>query len=338
VLDLEFIMSELKRRRPGQSNLDSSRNESDEFEIVSGIIGKTTTGAPLTFIVKNKDIDSSHYEKFKTILRPSHADYPAFIKYNGFSDSRGSGRFSGRITVGYVIAGAIAKQLLKLYNINVFAYVASIGPVADDSVYHFDYLEKLFEIRDKSPVHALQEELSNRMVAEIETVKKEKDSIGGTIRCVINNVPPGVGSPVFNSLESRISKAIFSIPAIKGIEFGAGFKAARIKGSEHNDPWIIKQNKIITSKNDAGGIIGGLSSGMPIEFTVAVKPTASIGKLQKTVNVNTMKEVELKIEGRHDPCIAPRAVVVVESMAAIVILDELMKSEYYKIINKKRGV
>jgi chorismate synthase len=326
IIDTNYIQSELNKRRPGLSNLSSSRMELDEFEILSGVFNNKTTGAPLSIIVKNKDIDSVQYEKIKEIIRPSHADYPVFVRYKGYADYRGSGRFSGRITVGYVLAGALAKLILKNYGITIFAYTKSIGNVWDNTKYSYENISKLIEIRDNSPVNALNLELSNQMVNEIETVKKENDSIGGTIRCIINNVPPGIGSPVFSSLESNISKAIFSIPAIKGIEFGVGFKAASMRGSEHNDPWIIDQNKILTSKNDAGGIIGGLSTGMPIEFVVAVKPTASIGKLQKTVNIKMMKEVELKLEGRHDPCIVPRAVVIVEAMAAIVILDELLKS------------
>jgi chorismate synthase len=291
----------------------------------------------LSFIVKNEDIDSSSYEKFKDIMRPSHADYPAYVKYRGYSDFRGSGRFSGRITLAYVIVGAVAKLILERYNINIFAYTASIGKVSDDSNYSIDNITDLIKKRDNSPVHTLISELSDQMIAEIETVAKEKDSIGGIIKCMIINVPIGVGSPIFNNLESRISSAIFSIPAIKAIEFGAGFKAACMKGSEHNDPWIIKDNKIKTSKNDAGGIIGGLSTGMPIEFSVSVKPTASIGKPQKTVNIKTMKEVELKLEGRHDPCIVPRAVVIVEAMAALVILDELMKYEKSIRFNNQEG-
>jgi len=325
-IDRNFIQNELNKRRPGVSNLSSSRMEPDEFEILSGVFNNSTTGAPLSIIVRNEDVKSFHYEKIKDIFRPSHADYPAYVKYKGFADYRGSGRFSGRITVGYVIAGALAKLILKDYGIIPFAYTKSIGNVWDNQQYSCENINKLIALRDSSPVNALNLVLSNEMINEIETVKKENDSIGGTIKCIINNVPPGIGSPIFGSLESNISKAMFSIPAIKGIEFGIGFKAASMRGSEHNDPWIIYQNKIITSKNDAGGIIGGLSTGMPIEFTVVVKPTASIGKLQKTINIKVMKEVDLKLEGRHDPCIVPRAIVIVEAMAAIVILDELLKS------------
>jgi chorismate synthase len=222
------------------------------------------------------------------------------------------------------MAGAVAKQILNRNNISTFAYTRSIGNIEDIKDYSIENLESIIQKREMSPVRALDLELSEKMEKEIEIAKKANDSVGGTIRCVINNVPSGIGGPIFNRLESNISKGIFSIPAIKGIEFGAGFKASRMKGSEHNDPWIIKNGKIRTTKNDSGGVIGGISTGMPIVFTLAVKPTSSIGIVQKTVNVKTMEEEDIKIEGRNDPCIVPRAVVVVESIAAIVILDYLL--------------
>ena len=323
-VDADFIQSELDKRKPGQSGLTTSRSESDKVQILSGIFNHKTTGAPICLIIRNKDFDSSKYEQFKKYLRPSQVDYSAFKKFGGFADYRGSGRFSGRITASFVMAGAIAKQILKKSNITVFAYTKSIGNVVDDESYIIDDLEKYIQLREKSSVRALNTEKSKLMEKIIEDVKSQKDSIGGTIRCIVNNFPEGVGGPVFNSLESNISKGIFSIPAIKAIEFGAGFKAAKLKGSEHNDPWIVKDGKIQTTKNDAGGIIGGISTGMPIEFAVAVKPTATIGKPQKTVNIETMENVEIELSGRHDPCIVPRAVVVVEAMTAIVLLDHLL--------------
>ncbi|MHA1460145.1 MAG: chorismate synthase, partial [Promethearchaeota archaeon] len=216
------------------------------------------------------------------------------------------------------------KLILEKYNISIFAYTKSIRNIEDSNDYNIDDLETLVHKREESPVRALDLDLSGEMEKEIEIAKKAKDSVGGTISCIINNVPPGVGGPLFNGIESNISKGIFSIPAIKGIEFGAGFKASRMMGSEHNDPWIIKEGKIRASKNDSGGIIGGLSSGMPITFSVVVKPTPSIGLIQKTVNSKKMVEEEIKIVGRSDPCILPRAVVIVESIAAIVILDYLL--------------
>jgi len=322
-ISLDDIQKELDMRKPGQSHLTTSRSEFDKATIQSGTFNGITTGAPICLIIKNTDIDSSNYEEIKNILRPSQIDYSALKRYGGFADYRGSGRFSGRITAGFVMAGAIAKQILKKYDIIIFAYTKSIGTITDD-IKDVKVNEETVEKREKSLVRALTPEKSKMMEDLIEKVKNDKDSIGGTIKCIVKNLPEGIGSPIFNSLEASISKAIFSIPAVKGIEFGAGFKAGSMKGSEHNDPWIIKDGKIITTKNDSGGIIGGISIGMPIEFTVVVKPTATIGKIQKTVNYKTMKETKIEITGRHDPCIVPRAIVVIEAMTAIVLVDHLL--------------
>ena len=335
-LNLEKIQSDLDKRKPGQSHLTTSRSESDKAIIRSGVFNNRTTGGPICLILENKDVDSSKYEEFKNLLRPSQVDYSALKRYGGFADYRGSGRFSGRLTAGFVMAGALAKQILEKSNITIFAYTKSIGKIFDDTTHPVDSVQDLIEKREKSLVRALDEEKSKKMEALIESVKNEKDSIGGTIKCIVNNLPEGVGSPLFNSLESNLSKAIFSIPAIKGIEFGAGFKATTMKGSEHNDPWIIKEGKIQTSKNDAGGIIGGISIGMPIEFTVAVKPTATIGILQKTVNIETMENAEIEITGRHDPCIVPRAVVVIEAMTAVVLVDQLLTEGKIPIILQEK--
>jgi chorismate synthase len=314
----------LDKRKPGQSHLTTPRKESDKVEVLSGIFNEKTTGAPICLIIKNRSFDSSKYEIFKELLRPSHVDYVLIKKYGGFADYRGSGRFSGRITAGFVMAGAIAKLILNEFKISIFAYTESIGKIKDTTEYPTDNIEHLAKIREESPVKALNSQLSIKMENIIESVKNSKDSVGGSIRCVVNNIPPGIGGPVFNSLEAKISKSIFAIPAIKAIEFGAGFKAMDMRGSEHNDPWIIKNGKVATLKNDSGGIIGGISTGMPITLRVAIKPTASIGIRQKTVNIKTLKETEIELEGDHDPCIVPRAVVVLESMLAIVLLDQLL--------------
>ncbi|MGQ4876586.1 MAG: chorismate synthase [Promethearchaeia archaeon] len=323
-IDFDFIQSELNKRRPGQSELTTSRKELDKAINYSGIFNSKTTGAPLCFIIENRDIDSSKYEKYKDILRPSQVDYSALKRYGGYADYRGSGRFSGRITAGFVIAGAIAKLLLNKLGIQIFAYTKRIGDIEDNSDYKEIPLENLRKLRENNKVRALNPEKANEMENLIEKVKKENDSIGGIIKCVVLNMPEGIGDPVFDSLESTISHAIFSIPAIKGIEFGTGFKAATMLGSQHNDPWYIEKGKIKTLKNDAGGIIGGISTGMPIEFNVVVKPTATIGKRQQTVNIKTKENVSIELEGRHDPCIVPRAVVVVEAMTAIVLVDHLI--------------
>ncbi len=327
-LNLDIIQSELKRRSPGQSQVTTTRFEEDHVKILSGFFNNKTTGAPLCLIIDNKDIDSSIYEKFKNFLRPSHIDYSALKKYGGFSDFRGSGRFSGRITAGFVMAGAVAKQILNKFDITIFAYTKSIGNIIDEKNYSVEEFDKLHTQREVSLVKTINSEKSKSMESLITKIKHQKDSIGGTVKCLVKNFPEGKGGPVFNSIESNISRSIFSIPAIKGIEFGIGFKAARMRGSEHNDPWILKNGKIQTSKNDAGGIIGGISTGMPIEFTIAVKPTASIGIPQKTVNIKTMENVEIAFSGRHDPCIVPRIIPVVEAMTSIVLLDCLLVEGY----------
>lgn len=323
-IDLDFIQSELDKRRPGQSNLTTNRSEPDKVRIISGLFNNKTTGAPLCLIIENKDVDSSKYEEFKNFLRPSQVDYTALKKFGGFADYRGSGRFSGRITASFVMAGAIAKQILDKKKVTIFAYTTSIGNILDDNNYDFNDFKQKIKLREKSFVRSLNPEKSSEMEHQIEDVKSQNDSIGGIIKCIVNNFPEGVGGPIFNSLESKISKAIFSIPGIKGIEFGAGFEATKMKGSEHNDPWFVENGKIRTLKNDSGGIIGGISTGMPIVFNVAIKPTATIGKVQKTVNVEKMENIEYKFAGRHDPCIVPRAIVVVEAITAIVLLDFLL--------------
>ncbi|MFX1497453.1 MAG: chorismate synthase [Promethearchaeota archaeon] len=322
--DINLIQKELDFRKPGLSNLTSSRRESDKARVFSGIFNKKTTGAPICLIIKNEDVDSSKYEKIKNLLRPSQIDYSSLKKFGGFADYRGSGHFSGRMTASFVMAGALAKQVLLRNNINIFAYTKGIGSVIDNFNYNIKDINKMIKIREESPVRALNVELSKKMVKEVETVKTKGDSIGGLVKCIVNNFPAGVGGPIFNNIKSNLSRAIFAIPAIKGIEFGAGFNAARMKGSEHNDPWIFENGKILTEKNDSGGIVGGISTGMPIEFTVAVKPTPSIKLPQKTINLKTMNHEVIQIEGKHDPCIVPRIIIVIEAMTAIVLLDYLL--------------
>lgn len=332
-IDADLIQKELNRRRPGQTALSTPRSEEDKVKIISGIFNNFTTGAPICLIIENKDVDSSKYEKIKNILRPSHADFSRLMRYGESADYRGGGRFSGRITAGFIMAGAIAKQILSLSNIEIVAYTKEIGGIIDDKEYDFT---KIKILRDKSDVGVLDNDNSQKISELIVQMKEEKNSVGGIVKCNVENFPAGVGNPIFNNLQSDISKAIFSIPAVKGIEFGAGFKAARMIGSEHNDPWIIKDGKIKTSKNDAGGIIGGISTGMPIEFNVCFKPTASISKSQKTIDIKLMEETELIIEGRHDPCIVPRAIPVVEAMTAVVLLDHLLMAQKIPLVLEEK--
>ncbi|MEM3833423.1 MAG: chorismate synthase [Thermoprotei archaeon] len=315
------IQKELDKRKPGLSLYVSQRKEEDKVEILSGVFNGYTTGAPITMVVWNKDVISNTYEMIRYIPRPGHADYVSYIKYKGFNDYRGGGIFSGRITAGLVMAGAIAKKLLSLYNIEVYSYIINIGPIESPVVTLSEIRENVY----KSQVRCPHIETSNKMEDYIKIIMKEGDSVGGVIETIVLNVPVGLGEPPIDTLDGDLAKAMFTIPAIKGIEFGAGFKLSKMKGSEANDPYIINNVKIITSTNNAGGINGGISNGMPIIFRVVVKPTSSIRKKQRTVDLSKMEETEIIVEGRHDPCIAIRAVPVVESVTSIVIADHLLR-------------
>lgn len=321
-IDTDLIQRDLDRRRPGSSELVSPRKEKDQLEILSGIFKGKSTGAPISMIVRNGDVDSSAYEEFRKTPRPGHADFTAQMKYKNFNDSRGGGIFSGRMTVAFVMAGAIAKQLLGFKSIEVFAYTTQIGTVKLKTQVQ---VEKLRTMVYHNPVRTLDAGSSQQMAAEIIKAKNDKDSVGGIVECHIIGVPIGVGEPLFDSVESCISHAIFSIPGVKGIEFGSGFLGSSNRGSENNDPLMIQDGKVGWSKNDAGGILGGISNGAPIIFRTAFKPTPTIGKTQQTVDLHAMKETEIQGAGRHDPCIVPRAVPVVEAMAAITFLDLLMR-------------
>ncbi|MFB0560826.1 MAG: chorismate synthase [Candidatus Lokiarchaeia archaeon] len=322
LLSEKDIQRELDRRRPGQSELTTTRKEIDEVEILSGVFEDYTTGAPICMIIWNKDIDSTKYKHVKYEPRPGHADYTAAIRYGGFNDHLGGGRFSGRITASYVMAGAIAKKLLReILNIEILAHTTEIGGIKA-------VRRSLDEIReaDSNPVRCADPETAKQMITRINEVQAEKDSVGGAIQCIALNVPAGLGDPVFNTLEGDLSKALYAIPAVKSVEFGSGVDAARMTGSQHNDPFALREGKVITLSNYAGGILGGISNGMPITCRITIKPTASIGKPQQTVDLRNMKETTIEIEGRHDPCIVPRAVPVVEAMVALVLVDHAISA------------
>ncbi len=293
------------------------RAEEDRAEILSGIFNEKTTGAPICLLVWNKDVDSGDYERIRFLLRPGHADYTAFIKYGGFNDFRGGGRFSGRITATFVMAGAVAKKLLNLIGIEVLAHTVEIGGVKAEPKGFGEIKENV----DQNPLRCADLAAAEVMSHVIERVKAEGDSVGGVIEGIALNVPVGLGEPVFDTLDGELAKALFAIPAVKGVEFGSGFSAAERRGSENNDPFTIKDGKIVTVTNNAGGILGGISNGMPIVARVAVKPTSSIAKNQETVDIKNMENTTLSVKGRHDVCIVPRAVVVVESMMAVTICD-----------------
>ncbi|MEM2180018.1 MAG: chorismate synthase [Nitrososphaeria archaeon] len=321
-LSEETIQKELNKRRPFQDIFSTSRREEDKVEILSGVFNGLTTGAPICMVIWNKDFDSTPYEDIRFTPRPGHADYTAYIKYGGFNDYRGGGRFSGRVTAGFVMAGAIAKRILELVGIEVLAYTLEIGGVR---MRQMD-LDKVKEYVERSPVRCPDLEASEKMLKMIESAKFEGDSLGGIVECVVLNVPAGLGMPVFDTLEGDISKALYAIPAVKGVEFGAGFNVSKLKGSENNDQYTIKDGRIVTVTNNAGGILGGISSGMPIVCRVAIKPPSSISKKQYSIDLIKMEKTTLLVRGRHDVCIVPRVLPVIESMVAIVLVDHAMKT------------
>jgi chorismate synthase len=322
----EEIQRELNRRRPGQSELTTPRDEADKIEILSGIFEGNTIGSPISMLVWNKDVDSSKYKDIKDKPRPGHADFTWREKF-GHIDWRGGGRSSARETLARVAAGAIAAKLLESKGIEVFAYTSEIAGIEGKSMKIEDLDKcKCREITDINPLRALDLERAKLMEDAILTAKKEGDSVGGFVELVILGVPPGVGEPVFDKLSADLGKAIFSIPAVKGMEIGLGFEFARMKGSESNDYFAMEGGKVKTVTNKAGGILGGISDGMPIVLRVAIKPTSSINKEQDTVNLKTMKDDKISVEGRHDPCVVPRAVSVIEAMGALVIADHCLRS------------
>ncbi len=316
------IQRELDGRRPGIGVAATSRTEEDRVEILSGIYGSTTTGAPICLLVWNKDVDSSQYEKLRFLPRPGHADYTAFVKYGGFNDFRGGGRFSGRITAGFVTAGAVAKKLLDIISVEVLAHTVQIGGIKAQP----KTFEEIRKNARENPLRCADLGALDEMTEVIEKAKEEGDSVGGIVEGVAQGVPVGLGEPVFDTLDGELAKALFSIPAVKGVEFGAGFSLAAKRGSESNDPFTIRNGKVVTMTNNAGGILGGISSGMPIVVRVAIKPTASIAKSQPTVNIKTIKSTTIEVKGRHDICIVPRAVAVVESMMAVVLSDFALRA------------
>jgi chorismate synthase len=320
------IQSKLDLRKPGQSIVTTQRREEDKVEILSGVFNGYTTGAPICMLIWNKDVDSKPYDMIKSKPRPGHADYPAYVKYKGFNDYRGGGRFSGRLTAAFVMAGALAEKLLRYtLGIEVFAYTKEIGGISMNKD-ALDYIDEIKSNRYSNEVRCPDSSTAMLMRDAIVKARQEGDSLGGIVECIAINVPIGLGEPIFGALESDISRALFSIPAVKGVEFGSGFRAARLKGSENNDPYAIKDGKVVTLTNNAGGILGGLSNGMPLLLRVAFKPASSIAKTQRTVDIESMNDSEIVVPGRHDPCVVPRAVPVVEAMVAVVLADHAIRA------------
>ena len=313
--------------------IQTERIERDKINILSGIFNGYTTGAPIAIITWNEDKDSKPYEIYREIPRPGHADYTSYVKYGGFNDYRGGGRFSGRITASFVMAGAIAIKLLsETLNIKIYAYTESIGDIKcpEPSITEL-------EDRYKSIVRCPDRAKSEEMKRKILETKSEGDTIGGTVRLIVYNIPPGLGEPVFSGLESDLSKAYYSIPGVKGVEFGSGFKVSKMTGEENNDLYYMSNGEVKTITNNAGGILGGISNGMPLTARIAFKPPSSIRKPQKTLNLRTGKMDTLTCIGRYDTCIAPRAVVVVESLTAVVLADHCIRYGLIKpVIGRSR--
>ncbi len=315
------IQAELDKRKPNDAVSSTPRRESDKVDILAGIFNGHTTGAPVCLAIWNEDIKSAGYEKTKDLLRPGHADYTAFLKYGGFSDYRGGGRFSGRNTAGFVMAGAVAQKLLDLIGVKILAHTVEIGGVRADS---YDVISA--EVVNNNPLHCADLRDAAKMLAAVEKARAGGDSLGGIIEGIAINVPAGLGEPLFDTLEGDLAKALFAIPAVKGVEFGAGFGVSQLKGSQNNDAFRVKRGKIVTVTNNGGGILGGISSGMPVVVRVAVKPTPSISRKQNTVNIAKMENAELAIKGRHDVCIVPRAAPVVAAMMAVTLCDFALRA------------
>ena len=324
LLDMEAINKTMARRAPGKSKLATPRNEADQVEILSGVFEGRTTGAPLCGIIRNSDTRSKDYSKLKNLMRPGHSDYPAMIKYHGFNDYRGGGSFSGRITAPLVFAGAIAEQILKEKGVHIGGHVKSVSNIEDDSFNPLEITpELMYSLRD-TDLSVLNKEQGEKMRAAILEAKEDGDSLGGVVECAISGVPAGIGDPFFDSVESVLSHLIFSVPGVKGVEFGAGFDITKMKGSEANDTYYYDGDQVKTRTNNNGGILGGITDGMPIIFRAAIKPTSSISKEQDTIDVSTKKDDKLVVVGRHDPCIVSRAVVVLEAVSALGILDMML--------------
>lgn len=325
LIDFEFIQEELNRRRPGQSNITTQRKETDQVQFLSGIFEKKTTGTPIGFTILNEDQKSEDYDHLKNIYRPSHADYTYEKKY-GLRDHRGGGRASARETVARTVAGAVAKLFLKHYKIEIFAYVSQVHHIKVDK----DYSQLDFTKIEQSIIRCPDLKIADQMISHIEEIRKAGNTVGGNISCVVKGVPIGLGEPVFDKLHADLGKAMLSINAVKGFEYGSGFASINYTGSELNDKFISEAGKISTDTNNSGGVQGGISNGEDIFFCVAFKPVSTLMQKQSTVN-NQNKKIEMDAIGRHDPCVLPRAVPIVESMTALVIADHFLRNKTSKI-------
>lgn len=326
------FQEELDRRIPAEPKIVSARVEKDTAKILSGVFNGFTTGAPIAVMVENKETKSGDYKAIKDLPRPGHADYAARIRYGGFNDYRGGGRFSGRVTVALIMAGTIAKKLLSRYDIDVLAYTLAIGQVKSDRKFSAAEIRKTrYAAATRCPDLACAEKMEQAIVA----ARAAGDSLGGIVECIALNMPAGIGEPLYDTLDGDLAKALFAVPAVKGVEFGAGFGSAQLTGSQSNDAFLLKDGKVASATDNAGGILGGLSSGAPIMIRVAVKPTPSIAKEQKTVNLSSMEEAAIIVKGRHDPCVVPKAVPAIEAAVVITLADHLIRAGFIPKILKE---
>ena len=326
-IDLEELNAFLDRRKPGKSPLSTARKESDTPVFLSGLENGVTCGFPLCAVIENSDQHSSDYSELADKPRPSHADYTARVKWGGHADMRGGGHFSGRLTAPLCIAGGIAKQILARRGIFVGAHLAAVG-TENDAPFPLHPTAELFDAIAAKPFPVVDDGAGDRMQALILEARQDLDSVGGIIECAAIGLPAGLGDPMFGGVENRLAAALFGIPAVKGVEFGLGFGSSRLRGSENNDPFTVENGTVVTASNRAGGILGGITTGMPVTLRTAIKPTPSISRPQQTVSLSAMENTELVIRGRHDPCIAHRAVPVVEAVTATVLLDLLLEGNH----------
>lgn len=328
--DFEFIKREMAKRTPGQSILTTGRKEADQPEILSGMLENTTTGAPICIVIQNTDTHSSDYENLRTVPRPGHSDYTGRLRYRGSNDIRGGGHFSGRLTAPMVFAGALCKDFLrKRHHVEIGSHIFSVGGAYDQPFDPVSVDRDLLIRLQQETLPLIDHETEEKIKGTVDQARRDLDSVGGVIECAIVGAAAGVGSPIFQNVESRIASILYSIPAVKGVEFGLGFTISEKRGSEVNDCFKKEDEGILTKTNHNGGILGGITTGMPIVFRAAIKPTPSISREQATLNMETGREEILQIQGRHDPCIALRAPAVVEAAAAIAMMDLYLEAYGY---------
>ena len=326
-IDMDALQAFLARRAPGGNAWSTPRKEADAPEFLSGLVNDTTCGAPLCAVIRNTNTCSGDYENLRDIPRPGHADFTAHVKYGGFQDVSGGGHFSGRLTAPLCVTGGICRQILQRRGITIGAHILRIGEVCEARFPETELSPEMLRSAAGKPFPALDDEAARRMQNEIRAAKEALDSVGGVIECAAVGLPVGLGDPMFDGMENRIARIVFAIPAVKGVEFGAGFQVARMHGSENNDPYYMDGDAVRTRTNHAGGILGGITNGMPLIFRAAIKPTPSIAREQQSVSLGRGEDAILSVRGRHDPCIVPRAVPCMEAALAIAITDALLERD-----------